>query len=108
VSVSVSRLVRTLTPPTFHSVVAQIGSSRHFGLLDNECTSIFEAFIGDRGQISLTASLRATAPGSSADQLFEADYDHVVDEATRARCRVSRQWPGAVRKGAGPGYTIMT
>jgi nucleoside phosphorylase len=30
-------------------------------------------------------------PGSSADQLFEADYDHVVGEATCAQCRSDRQ-----------------
>jgi len=44
----------------------------------------------------------STPLGSSADQLFEADYDHVVGEATCARCRVDRQVARAVREESGP------
>ena len=41
-------------------------------------------------------------PGSSADQLFEADYDHVVGEATCDRCRMDRQVAREVREESGP------
>ena len=52
-----------------------------------EGTSIFEVLIGDGGQVSSTMPCER-ASGSSANQLFEADYDHMVGETTCARCRV--------------------
>jgi hypothetical protein len=52
-----------------------------------EGTSIFEVLIGDGGQVSSTTPCER-ASGSSADQLFEADSDHMVGEATCAWCRV--------------------
>ena len=70
------------------------------GLFDNGCTSIFEDFIRDRGQVSSTAPCERRLQAHLLTKLFEADYDHIVGEATCARCRVSRQWPGAVRKGS--------
>jgi hypothetical protein len=52
-----------------------------------EGTSIFEVLIGDGRQVSSTTPCER-ASGSSADQLFEADYDHMVGEATCTWCRV--------------------
>lgn len=52
-----------------------------------EGTSIFEVLIGDGGQVSSSTPCER-ASGSSADQLFEADYDHMVGEATCTWCRV--------------------
>jgi nucleoside phosphorylase len=41
-------------------------------------------------------------PASSADRLFEADYDHVLGEATCANCRADRQVARLAREESGP------
>jgi nucleoside phosphorylase len=46
--------------------------------------------------------LASAPPSSSADQLFEADYDHVINETTCAQCRVDRQVARPAREESGP------
>ena len=41
-------------------------------------------------------------PASSADQLFRADYDHVVGEATCSRCWEDQQLARVVCEESGP------
>jgi nucleoside phosphorylase len=63
---------------------------------------VFQRFLSEIGHKFPRLRHASSPPASMADRLFEADYDHVLGEATCAKCQADRQVARLAREESGP------
>jgi nucleoside phosphorylase len=63
---------------------------------------VFRRFLSEIGHKFPRLRHASGPPASSDDRLFEADYDHVLGEATCAKCQTDRQVVRPARGESGP------